>query len=236
MEDSSRVDTGLSVRSQRGDNAAVRARCGTPDAMSFGYAELTGRPYFNTCILTDKSANIIGKYRKVHLPGHSEFDTERAFQHLEKRLFPNRRYRLRVWRRCGGIIGMRSATTGAGQTLSRHGPARRGDGMLGYNTPAVNAGEQRGRSREAAVSQSPSCSPGAYQNATWSWQSPKPASRTAFHSLQAGLIVDPNGEIVAEASTEGDEILVHPCDLDRPFFGKKTIFDFARHRRIEHYA
>ncbi|MGH6713408.1 MAG: nitrilase-related carbon-nitrogen hydrolase, partial [Bradyrhizobium sp.] len=37
-------------------------------AMSFGYAELTpdGR-HFNTCILTDRSAKIVGKYRKVHL-------------------------------------------------------------------------------------------------------------------------------------------------------------------------
>ena len=53
-------------------------------AMNFGYAELTpDGHHFNTCILTDRSARIVGKYRKVHLPGHSEFDTERAFQHLE---------------------------------------------------------------------------------------------------------------------------------------------------------
>jgi predicted amidohydrolase len=39
--------------------------------MSFGYAELTpDRHRFNTCILADKSARIVGKYRKTHLPGH----------------------------------------------------------------------------------------------------------------------------------------------------------------------
>src|SRR3979490_2136796 len=55
-------------------------------AMSFGYAELTpDGHHFNTCILTDRSARIVGKYRKVHLAGHSEFDSERTFQHLEKR-------------------------------------------------------------------------------------------------------------------------------------------------------
>ena len=43
-------------------------------------------------------------------------------------------------------------------------------------------------------------------------------------------------EIVAEATTEGDELLVHACDLDATRFGKNTIFDFARHRRIEHYG
>ena len=32
------------------------------------------------------------------------------------------------------------------------------------------------------------------------------------------------------------ELLVHDCDLDTTRFGKETVFDFARHRRIEHYG
>ena len=43
--------------------------------MSFGYAELTGDGHhFNTSILVDRTGAIVGKYRKVHLPGHAEFD------------------------------------------------------------------------------------------------------------------------------------------------------------------
>ena len=49
-------------------------------------------------------------------------------------------------------------------------------------------------------------------------------------------IVDPDGQIVAETQSEDDEIIVHACDLDATRFGKETIFDFARHRRIEHYG
>ena len=49
------------------------------------------------------------------------------------------------------------------------------------------------------------------------------------------IIVNPDGEIVAKAKTEEDELLVHTCNLDDTKFGKKTIFDFSRHRRIEHY-
>src|SRR5258707_3237895 len=76
-------------------------------AMSFGYAELTpDGHYFNTCILTDRSARIVGRYRKVHLPGHSEFDTERAFQHLEKRYFEAGDLGFNVWRALGGIFGL----------------------------------------------------------------------------------------------------------------------------------
>jgi hypothetical protein len=34
----------------------------------------------------------------------------------------------------------------------------------------------------------------------------------------------------------GDELVVADCDLEATRFGKETIFDFARHRRIEHYG
>ena len=32
------------------------------------------------------------------------------------------------------------------------------------------------------------------------------------------------------------QLLVHACDLDATRFGKQTMFDFARHRRPEHYG
>jgi predicted amidohydrolase len=57
------------------------------------------------------------------------------------------------------------------------------------------------------------------------------------HHLMGGtVIVNPDGEIVAETKTEDDEIAVHDCDLDTTRFGKETIFNFAAHRRIEHYG
>src|SRR5689334_17119807 len=57
-------------------------------AISFGYAELDPDGHrFNTAIFVDRDGRIVGKYRKVHLPGHAEYDPARAFQHLEKRYF-----------------------------------------------------------------------------------------------------------------------------------------------------
>jgi hypothetical protein len=41
---------------------------------------------------------------------------------------------------------------------------------------------------------------------------------------------------VAIVQTEDDELVVADCDLDATAFGKTTVFDFARHRRIEHYG
>jgi hypothetical protein len=37
------------------------------------------------------------------------------------------------------------------------------------------------------------------------------------------------------ASTLGDELIVARCDLDLCRSYKTTVFDFARHRRPEHY-
>src|SRR5205085_11442285 len=57
------------------------------------------------------------------------------------------------------------------------------------------------------------------------------------HPLFGGsCIVNPDGEIIAAAKTEDDELIIADCDLDDTKFNKETIFDFKRHRRIEHYG
>ena len=56
-----------------------------------GYAELvveSGVSHrYNTSILVDAGGHVVGKYRKIHLPGHADHEPYRAFQHLEKRYF-----------------------------------------------------------------------------------------------------------------------------------------------------
>jgi len=76
---------------------------------------------------------------------------------------------------------------------------------------------------------------GAYQNSTWVVAVAKAGVEDGNPLIGGSLIVNPDGEIMVEAETEDDELIVHACDLDDCTFGKETIFDFARHRRIEHY-
>ena len=45
----------------------------------------------------------------------------------------------------------------------------------------------------------------------------------------------PSGEVVARASGVGDELIFARCDLDVSRFNKENMFNFAEHRRIEHY-
>lgn len=207
-------------------------------AMSFGYAELTpeGR-HFNTCILVDRTGKIVGKYRKTHLPGHSEFDTSRAFQHLEKRYFEPGDTGFPVWRTEGGLFGMCICNDRRWpETYRVMGLQGVEMVLLGYNTPSVNSQKADEGPEKRLFHNRLSVQAGAYQNSTWVAAVAKAGNEDGFPLIGGSLIVDPNGEIVAEAATEDDELLVHACDLDATKFGKATIFDFARHRRIEHYG
>ena len=67
------------------------AAAGAGVGFTIGYGELTmvdGVTHrFNTALLVAPDGSIVGKYRKIHLPGHAEHKPEATFQHLEKRYF-----------------------------------------------------------------------------------------------------------------------------------------------------
>jgi predicted amidohydrolase len=207
-------------------------------AFSLGYAELTpeGR-HFNTAILVDGAGRIVGKYRKVHLPGHAEFDEKRAFQHLEKRYFEPGDLGFPVWRTLGGIFGMCICNDRRWPETYRV-MGLQGVEMivLGYNTPSVNSQKKDEGPEKRHFHNRLSVQAGAYQNSTWVVAVAKGGSEDGHPMIAGSIIVNPEGEVVAEAKTEGDELVVHDCDLDDTLFGKQTIFDFERHRRIEHYG
>ncbi|MDP7652972.1 MAG: nitrilase-related carbon-nitrogen hydrolase, partial [Rhodospirillales bacterium] len=74
------------------------------------------------------------------------------------------------------------------------------------------------------------------QNGMWVVGTAK-AGKEDGHGLYGGsCIVAPTGEIVAQAMTEGDEVITYTCDLDLGNYIKNTIFNFEEHRRIEHYG
>ena len=209
-------------------------------AFHLGYAELIeehGELHrYNTAILVDRDGQIAGKYRKVHLPGHDEFDTERDFQHLEKRYFEVGNLGFPVWRFLDGIFGMCICNDRRWpETYRVMGLQGVEMVVLGYNTPSTNS-----QSDEAphvrAFHNLISMQAGAYQNSTWVVGVAKAGCEDGHDLMGGSAIIAPTGEVVAQCRTLDDELIVADCDLDATKFGKETIFDFARHRRIEHYG
>ena len=239
MEDQNEVDTWFEAAMPSAKTAPLFSRAREHEmAMTFGYAELTpdGR-HFNTSIHVDAAGEIIAKYRKIHLPGHSEYDETRSHQHLEKRYFEPGDLGFTVYRTMNGLFGMCICNDRRWPETYRV-MGLQGVEMitLGYNTPSINSqkaseGPEDRQFHNRLVVQS-----GAYQNSTWVVAVAKAGDEDGYPLIGGSLIADPDGKIVAEAMSEADELIVHDCDLDACNFGKDTIFAFERHRRPEHYG
>ena len=208
-------------------------------AFCLGYAELIQEGgalrRYNTSILVDRAGRIVGKYRKIHLPGHAEHEPWRPFQHLEKRYFDVGDVGFPVWRALGGVLGMCICNDRRWpETYRVMGLQGVEMILLGYNTPAHNPPapehDALGPFHNHLVMQA-----GAYQNATWVVGVAKCGREEGCDLIGQSAIIAPSGEIVAQAATLGDELITARCDLDLTRSYKETIFNFARHRRPEHY-
>ena len=77
---------------------------------------------------------------------------------------------------------------------------------------------------------------GCYQNACFAAGVAKAGDEDGHELFGHSIIVNPSGEIMAQATSWGDELIVADCDLAMCELGRTTIFDFARHRRPEAYG
>lgn len=205
-----------------------------------GYAELATdgdrASRYNSSILVERDGSVVGKYRKVHLPGHDEHEPRRRFQHLEKRYFDVGPEGFRAFRAFGGIVGMALCNDRRWpETYRLLGLQGVELVLIGYNTPVHNPPAPEhdllGNFHNHLVMQA-----GAYQNGTWVVGVAKAGDEEGVPMIGQSAIVAPSGEIVAQCSTLDDELAVARCDLDRCTSYKTTVFDFGRHRRIEHYG
>jgi len=201
-----------------------------------GYAEKAGAARFNTSILVDDSGRIVGKYRKVHLPGHAEPDPSRLGEHLEKRYFDVGNLGFPVFEAMGARIGMCICND------RRWPETYRVMGLqgvelvaLGYNTP-TGLGEPYQAAAQANAHNELSLRAGAYQNATWVAATAKCGIEEGFPMIGQSMIVSPLGEVVAMAASLEDELITARCDMALARYARTDIFNFARHRRTEAYT
>lgn len=227
-------------------------RHGVDFAVGFGEATESGER-FNSCVyFHGKTGLNLHLYRKIHLPGDFEpFADPNATNQLEKRYFKpgnlgfeafrvpdlasgsepimgqmicNDRRWPEAWR-CLGLQGVEVVLCG-------YNTAGFAPHLWGSDTKQdPQQAEEHALFLHKLVMQSNS-----YMNATFSVCAARCGMDDGKYSLIGGsCITDPEGRILAESKTREDEVIVADCDLDLCKQGKTRTFDFARHRRIEHY-
>ena len=216
-------------------DAARRLRIG----FHLGYAELAfedgAKRRYNTAMLVGRDGEIIGKYRKVHLPGYNDRREGSPFENLEKRYFAVGNLGFPVWHAFGGRVGMMICND------RRWPESYRVMGLqgvelilLGYNTPVHNPAmpetDDLGNFHNQLVMQA-----GAYQNGSFVVGVAKAGEEEGVDQIGQSCVIAPSGEVMAQCTTLGDELQVARCDLDRCNGYKNSIFNFAAHRRTEHY-
>ena len=207
---------------------------------TIGYAELAREPdgttrRFNTAVLVGPDGMIVGRYRKVHLPGHADHKPQAAFQHLEKRYFEVGDLGFPVYRSQDALVGMLICNDRrwpeAYRVLGLQGAEVV---VLGFNTPSENLHYPEPPAQRVhqhlIMAQAM-----AYQNALWVVQTAKAGFEDGFRMFGNSLIVAPTGEIAARTTSEDDEVIVHRCDLSLGDDLRRTMFNLAAHRRPEHY-
>jgi len=207
---------------------------------SLGYAEIVvgddgTRHRYNTQILVERDGSIVGKYRKIHVPGHEENEPERPFQHAERHYFESGPDGFGVWDAFGARVGMAICNDRRWSETYRVMGLKGAELILiGYNTP-LYYGPDPQQNALAGFHNDLVMASGAYQNGTYVVGVAKGGIEEGVDSLAQSAIFAPSGQVVARCITTGDEVAVARLDLDFCSFYKNTVFDFARYRVPKHY-
>ncbi len=208
-----------------------------------GYAELTEDGHrFNSAVTVGPDGKILFKYRKVHLPGSDRVKEGQRYQQLEKMYFeygdmgfPAARGPEEWSRPVLGMLVCNDRRWPEGwRVLGLQGVELV---MVGYNSAAYDPNGGESESEELRTFHSKlAAQANAYMNATWAVAVAKAGVEDGAGLIGGSCIVDPNGIIVAEAKTKGDEVIVADVDFDACRQGKEKMFNFAAHRRPHWYG
>ena len=200
-----------------------------------GYAECAGQHRYNSAVLVDRDGSIVGRYRKVHVPGTAEINPSLPVQHLERRYFEPGDLGFPVFRAFGGLVGMALCNDRRWPETYRV-MALQGVELvlIGYNTPARLA-EMPAHDPLRMFHNHLPMQAGAYQNTTFVVGVAKAGLEDGQHLMGGSCIIAPTGEKVAQAVGEGDEVVIAQIDLDDVFDCRKINFNFGLYRRPDQY-
>lgn len=204
-----------------------------------GYCELEqarGQTHhYNSSVLVGPDGRIIGKYRKIHVPGSAVNDPSMPFQHLEKLYFEDGNLGFGVWDAFGSKVGMAICNDRRWPETYRVMALQGADlVVLGFNSPA-QLPDWPDQNAHRAFHHLVCMQAAAYQNGIWVVATAKAGREEGVDMLGHSCIISPSGDVVALTHSLGDELITHRCDMAMsPYY--KSFYDFARNRRPEHYA
>jgi N-carbamoyl-D-amino-acid hydrolase len=191
---------------------------------------------WNVMTLIDREGHPVGTFKKVHIPGHEHHEPHRPFQHAERYYFEPSPEGFHVWNAFDGRVGMMICNDRRWPESYREMGLQGVELILcGYNTPLHYAPDPSQDPLQGfhnkLVMQA-----GAYQNGTFVVGVAKGGVEEGVPSLAESCIIAPSGEILAEAATDGDELIWADCDLDWCLRYTRTLFNMEYYRRPEVYT
>jgi len=193
-------------------------------AVHVGFCEKADGEYFNTALLTDRDGRLCGTFRKIHLPGTKSPD---GFAQVhEPYYFAHGDTGYRVFDAVGAKVGI-AICQDRRYPESYRALALQGAEiiLIGYNTPisplALDLNELCMRA-------------GAYANLSFVVGVAKAGVEDGVELIAGSCIIDPQGQVLARAATNRDELVVARIDLDQMTPLRKR-WNFLGRRQPQHY-
>ncbi len=194
-------------------------------AVHAGFCEKADGKYFNTALLTDRDGRLCGTFRKIHLPGTKIPD---GFAQVhEPYYFAHGDTGYKVFDCAGAKVGI-AICQDRRYPESYRALALQGAEIIviGYNTPlsalALDLNDLCMRS-------------GAYANACFVVGIAKAGVEDGIELIGGSSVINPQGQIIAKASTTGDELITALIDLDQMTPVRKR-WNFLGRRQPQHYG
>ncbi len=208
---------------------------------SLGYALLEDgddgvQHRWNVQTLVERDGSIVATFKKVHIPGHAGHEPDRPFQHAERYYFDQSPDGFGVWDAFGARVGMMICNDRRWPESYRE-MGLQGVELIvcGYNTPIHYAPDPT-QDELAGFHNKLVMQAGAYQNGTFVIGVAKGGVEEGVPSLAESVIIAPSGEILAEAATDGDELIWADLRLDWCAQYTGTLFNMDYYRRPEAYT
>jgi N-carbamoyl-D-amino-acid hydrolase len=210
--------------------AAARVEVVLPFAERAG----SGATCYNSAVLISADGCEIGRYRKMHIPGHVEPDRSRPVTFLEKRYFIPGDLGFPVYQTGVARVGMAICYDHRFPETYRV-PALDGAELIaiGHNTPAGEGPVQPGGHGYEQVELAMRA--GAYANGVPVIAAGKIGHEWDLPWAGGSVVIGPRGEVLARAATDGDELVAAEIDLTAAAAVRDALA-LATNRRPEHYG